>query len=177
MSGTSSALAPKRIWPTPASWLGLPVSIVFCFAAAGVGGWLTAMSLGPWYDALVKPSWQPPQWVFGPVWSLLYLMMAIAAWLVWSSAPWRETARPLGWFATQLALNTLWSGLFFALRSPGWGSIEIVILWLAIVGTIVSFARVNRLAAALLVPYLAWVTFATVLTFTLWQLNSFSVEL
>lgn len=163
--------------PSPARWLVLPVSIVLCFAAAGVGGWLTSMSLGPWYDGLVKPTWHPPQSVFGPVWSALYLMMSIAAWLVWSSAPWRETARPLGWFALQLVLNVAWSGLFFALRSPGWGSVEIVLLWLAIAATIVSFHRANRLAAYLLVPYLAWVSFASVLTFTLWRLNSFYVAL
>jgi tryptophan-rich sensory protein len=120
---------------------------------------------------LLKPAWNPPAWVFGPVWTVLYLMMAVAAWLVWrrrgfAGAPWA-----LGLFVLQLALNTLWSAIFFGLRRPGVAAIEILLLWLAILATLIAFAPVSRLAAILLAPYLAWVTFAAVLNFTIWRMN------
>jgi tryptophan-rich sensory protein len=142
------------------------------FAAAGLGSWLTMQGMPQWYDSLARPAFSPPNWVFGPVWSLLYLMMAIAAWLVWRNPPGQARRTALLLFALQLALNVAWSGLFFGLRSPGLAFVEIVFLWGAILATLLAFWRINVTAGGLLVPYLAWVTFAGVLNFAFWWLNS-----
>lgn len=151
------------------SSLVLLLFLALSFGAAAFGA---QFAPGSWYAALAKPSWNPPSWVFGPVWTLLYAMMAVAAWLVWRQAGWRAAAPALAVFALQLVLNALWSWIFFGLHAPGWALLEILALWLAILATIVLFARVRPLAAWLLVPYLAWVSFAAVLNFTLWRLNS-----
>lgn len=123
---------------------------------------------GVWYAALNKPAWNPPAWVFGPAWTLLYLLMAIAAWLVWMRDGWR---RPLRLYFVQLALNAAWTPIFFGAHQLGWALVEIMALWAAILLTMLGFRRVNPAAGALFVPYLAWVTFAMVLNFTLWRLN------
>jgi tryptophan-rich sensory protein len=147
---------------------GLLVWLVVCFVPAVIG----VMFLpGEWYMALRKPAWNPPAWLFGPVWTALYTTMAVSAWLVWRKGGFRLQRSPLTLFLVQLALNAVWSPLFFGLKRTGWAFAEIVILWLAIVWTIRAFARVHRVAAALLVPYLAWVGFASVLNGTLWWLN------
>ncbi|MGI9470520.1 MAG: TspO/MBR family protein [Rubripirellula sp.] len=151
--------------------IGLATSILICFGAAGVGGLVTATGLESWYSELNKPSWNPPNWLFGPVWSLLYLMMAIAAWCVWRSSRWPEHRMALTLFAVQLALNSLWSLLFFGMRQPGWAAMEIVLLWIAILATLLAFWKHSKVASGLLVPYLFWVTFATVLNVTIWRLN------
>ena len=143
--------------------LGLVVAIAVCFAAAGIGGYATTRSLRDWYVALPKPSWNPPNAVFGPVWTVLYLAMAVAAWLVWRARDERDVVPALAWFALQLVLNVAWSVSFFGLRSPRAGVVVIVLLWFAIVGTILAFAPISMPAALVLVPYLAWVTFATAL--------------
>ena len=127
---------------------------------------------GEWYASLKKPSWNPPGWIFGPVWSVLYQMMAVAAWLVWGRGGWSKQRRPLFVFLAQLALNALWTPLFFGWHRPGLAFAEIVLLWLAIAATMVAFRPVSRFAAWLLAPYLAWVSFAAVLNFTLWRLNA-----
>jgi benzodiazapine receptor len=148
--------------------LGLCGWLLLCFAAASPGAlWPPA----EWYAALQKPSWNPPGWIFGPVWSALYTMMAVAAWLVWRRGGFAAQGRPLGAFLAQLALNALWTPLFFGLHRPGVAFAEILLLWLAIAGTIALFWRVQRAAAWLLAPYLAWVGFAAVLNGTLWRLN------
>lgn len=126
---------------------------------------------GEWYASLQKPSWNPPGWIFGPVWTALYTMMAAAAWMVWRRGGWEKQRKPLLVFLVQLALNTLWTPLFFGLHQPGLAFAEIVLLWLAIVATIVVFRPVSGAAMLLLVPYLAWVSFAAALNFTLWRLN------
>ena len=126
---------------------------------------------GEWYAALQKPSWNPPGWIFGPVWSALYAMMAVAAWLVWRRGGFATQRRPLALFLGQLTLNAAWTPLFFGLHRPGIAFAEIILLWLAIAATLVVFRPVNRVAAWLLAPYLAWVGFAAVLNFTLWRLN------
>mgnify|MGYP000953551091 CR=1 FL=1 len=149
--------------------LALAGWVLLCFAAAAMGGWFMP---GEWYAKLNKPSWNPPAWVFGPVWTALYLMMAVAAWIVWRQGGWAKQRRPLRIFLVQLALNALWTPLFFGLQRPGLAFAEIVLLWLAIGATLAAFRPVSRTAAWLLVPYLAWVTFAAVLNFTLWRLNS-----
>lgn len=143
--------------------------LLLCFSAASLGAWFGP---GEWYASLKKPSWNPPGWIFGPVWSALYTMMAVAAWLVWQRGGFAAQRRPLLLFLAQLALNAAWTPLFFGLHWPGVAFAEIVLLWLAIVATITAFWRVNHTAAALLGPYLAWVTFAAFLNFTLWRLNS-----
>lgn len=127
---------------------------------------------GAWYASLHKPSWNPPAWIFGPVWTLLYTMMAVAAWLVWRRGGFAAQRGPLTWFLVQLALNAAWTPLFFGLHQPGWALAEIVLLWLAIAVTLAAFWRVHRGGAWLLVPYLAWVSFASLLNFTLWRMNA-----
>lgn len=157
-------------WMRQVAWLvGL---LVFCFVAAGIGGAATTTSVGGWYQTLAKPNWNPPDWIFGPVWSVLYFLMALAAWWVWRQSGWPAAIAPLGWFAVQLALNVGWSVVFFGLRSPGAALTEILVLWIAIVVTAVSFARRSVVAAWLLVPYLVWTSFAVVLNAAIWRLNA-----
>ena len=139
-----------------------------CFVPAAMGGLFMP---GAWYASLQKPSWNPPGWIFGPVWTALYAMMAVAAWMVWRRGGWEKQRKPLVIFLAQLILNALWTPLFFGLHRPGLAFAEIVLLWLAIVATIVVFRPVSRAAMLLLVPYLAWVSFAAALNFTLWRLN------
>lgn len=152
--------------------LALLVWLIACLAAAGLGGLLTASSVGGWYQLLAKPAWTPPDWVFGPVWSALYFMMALAAWLVWRGHAWSLTRKALMWFGIQLAFNVAWSGCFFALKQPGLAFVELLLLLVAIVVTIARFWSASRLAAALMMPYLAWCTFAAALNFSIWRLNS-----
>ncbi len=154
-------------------WLGLVVSIVVCFGVAALGSLATDPNIDGWYAALRKPSWNPPNWVFGPVWSMLYLLMAVAAWLVWRRRGFAGASLlPLVLFGVQLVLNGLWSVLFFGWHRPDLAFIEIVFLWSAILATMLAFRRVVPLAAALLVPYFLWVTFAAFLNFTIWSMNS-----
>ncbi len=146
--------------------------VVVCFAAAGLGSLATTAQVAPggWYDTLNKPFFTPPNWLFGPVWTILYLGMAVSGWLVWRKSGFgARTAMTL--FFAQLALNTLWSILFFGLESPGLALVLIAILWTAILLTILAFRRISRPAALLLIPYLAWVTFATLLNAGIWFLN------
>ena len=113
--------------------------VLLCFAAASVGGWATSLSVGTWYQGLAKPSFTPPDGVFGPVWTALYLMMALAAWLVWRRAGWPRARVALTLFAVQLTLNLAWSVLFFGLQAIGWALVEIVVLWIAIAATTIAF--------------------------------------
>lgn len=147
---------------------GLIGWMLLCFAGSAVGALFMP---GEWYAALNKPAWNPPGWIFGPVWTALYAMMALAAWLVWQQGGFAVQRRPLGLFLLQLALNALWTPLFFGLHQPGLAFVGIILLWLAILATLLTFWRVSRAAAWLLVPYLAWVSFATVLNGTIWRLN------
>ncbi len=140
------------------------------FAAAAIGSLATFASLDPWYADLQKPSWTPSGAVIGAIWTVLYALMGIAAWLVWRVKGW-SMSRPLLLFAVQLALNVLWSVLFFGLQNLAAGLVGILALWVAVAVTLVSFWRVARGAGALFVPYLAWVSIATALNAILWQLN------
>lgn len=144
------------------AWLGA------CFAAAAFGGLFMP---GEWYATLKKPAWNPPGWIFGPVWTALYITMAVAAWLVWKRGGFKTQCVALSFFLLQLLFNALWSPLFFGLHNPGLAFVDIVLLWLALLATLIRFWRVSVLAGSLLVPYLAWVTFASVLNGTLWRLN------
>ncbi len=152
--------------------IGLFVSILICFAAAGIGSLATTPQVPGWYASLAKPTWTPPGWIFGPVWTLLYLMMAVAAWLVWRQAGFAGAKLPLTLFAIQLALNSVWSVLFFGLQNPGAAAVEIVLLWAVILATLVTFWRRSRVAGGLLAPYLAWVSYAAVLNVAIWRMNA-----
>jgi translocator protein len=148
------------------SVLALAVFLAAAFGASAMGYFFPP---GEWYAGLVKPFFNPPSWVFGPVWTALYVMMAVAAWLVWKQTGWR--ARPIGlWFA-QMALNALWTPLFFGLHWLGIALVEISALWLLILLTLRAFQPVSRQAAWLMAPYLAWVSFAWLLNLSLWWLN------
>lgn len=154
-------------------FLRLAACIVMCQAAGAIGSVFTVTSLDSWYANLVKPSFNPPGWVFGPVWTLLYTLMGIAAWLVWKrgslSGPPVRGALTL--FLLQLALNALWSVLFFGLKSPLLALVDIAALLAAIVATIAVFRPISPAAAWLMTPYLAWVAFAAILNAAIWRLN------
>ena len=149
---------------------GLAGWLLVCFAAAALGS-IASIDAASFYAALTRPSWAPPAWLFGPVWSVLYAAMAVAAWLVWRTGQNRAARPALGLFLAQLAVNALWSWLFFAWRLGGLAFADVVLLWVLIAATIVAFWRIRPLAGALLIPYLAWVTFASALTWTLWTSN------
>ncbi|MFC1947768.1 TspO/MBR family protein [Chloroflexota bacterium] len=155
----------------------LIICIVACFAAAGFGGIFTSKAIPDWYRGLKKPRYTPPNWVFGPVWTILYILMAISVFLVWQqglSAPGVSIAFTLFWI--QLTANALWSYVFFARRSIIGGIINIIILWLLILATIITSFPVSTIAGILLVPYILWVSIATYLNIGIWMLNSVSKE-
>jgi tryptophan-rich sensory protein len=166
--------------------VGIVTAILVAELAGVIGSLFTIPAIPTWYAALVKPALAPPNWIFGPVWTILYALMGIAAFLAWRQrertgiASGRSAVGPrndsrvsvaIGVFVLQLVLNVLWSAIFFGLRNPGAAFIEIVILWLAILATIFAFVRVSRPAAYLLIPYLAWVSFAAYLNYRIWALN------
>ena len=161
----------KKQRPVPTQAVGLVVSLMICFAAGGIGGLATTQGLDAWYETLDKPTWNPPNWVFAPVWTTLYGLMGTAVWLVWRGGVWNEVKSAVVLFTVQLVLNGLWSILFFGLQNPGGALIEIVALWLAIVATTILFFRRSMIAGGLMMPYLLWVSFASFLNFTIWNLN------
>jgi len=150
--------------------LGLAGWLVVAFAVSSVGA-LASIEAREFYGQLVQPAWAPPPWLFGPVWTVLYALMAIAAWLVWRSGGIRSHRSAFALFGIQLALNALWSWLFFAWKAGAWAFAEVLVLWLFILATLLAFWRVSRLAGALLLPYLLWVAFAAALNLALWRLN------
>jgi benzodiazapine receptor len=156
---------------TARSIVALAVFLALSFAASAIGGLFTYPAIPGWYQSLEKPSWTPPDAVFGPVWTALYILMAVAAWLVWKRGGWTAQRGPLTLWGVQLVLNSLWSILFFGMRSPALGLVEIQFLWLAILGTLIVFWKVSRLAGGLMLPYLAWVTYASALNFAIFRLN------
>ena len=151
-------------------FLGLFGWILAVFAAAAVGAVASAQA-GEFYRQLLRPSWAPPAYLFGPVWTVLYLMMGVAAWLVWREYGFRNSGAALWLFLVQLALNALWTWLFFSWRLGALSFIEILLLWMLVLATLILFRRLRPLAAALLIPYLTWVTFATLLTLDIWRRN------
>jgi translocator protein len=172
-------IASKRIAPSGTmrkvnirNILRLVVSIVACLAAGAVGSVFTRNAILTWYAALEKPPFNPPNWLFAPVWTLLYILMGIAAFLVWRKGlENRQVRTALILFLIQLVLNALWSVVFFGLESPLYGFIVIVVLWVAILFTILKFYRISLASSVLLWPYLLWVTFAAVLNSSIWLLN------
>ncbi|MFC1613453.1 TspO/MBR family protein [Patescibacteria group bacterium] len=149
----------------------LIAAILICQAAGIIGSFFTTPSIKGWYASLNKPSFNPPNWIFGPVWTSLFLLMGISLYLVWKSQKGRKRSIALTTFSVQLVLNIIWSFLFFELNCPLCAFIEIIILWLAIALTIYYFAKINKKAAYLLLPYLFWVSFAMILNFSIWILN------
>jgi tryptophan-rich sensory protein len=141
------------------------------FAAPAASAILSISGPGDWYYQLNKPWFNPPNWIFGPVWSFLYCAMGVAAWLAWRTGNAHTLAWPLGLFLLQLVLNALWTPLFFGMRRPGLALIDIMAMWLAIAATTIAFYSVSRMAAYLLIPYWLWVSFATMLNATIWWLN------
>jgi tryptophan-rich sensory protein len=151
------------------------IVVVTCLAIGYFSGMATQSSIKTWFPTLVKPSFNPPNWIFAPVWSMLYIMMGIAAGLVWNRLEFSNdkelVKKSLLFFAIQLGLNALWSVLFFGLRNPMLALIEIVLLWLMIYETYIKFGKIDKIAGYLFLPYLAWVSFATVLNASIWWLN------
>ncbi|MGD8814162.1 MAG: tryptophan-rich sensory protein [Anaerolineales bacterium] len=150
------------------SALGAVVVLIFTFGAASIASRFPA---GAWYATLNKPTWSPPNWLFGPVWSVLYLLMAIAAWLVWRRIDQTGAVLALGLYALQLVLNAAWSWIFFGRHQLGLALVELLMLLLAILATLIAFWRVEPISGYLLLPYLLWVAFASFLNLTLWRLN------
>jgi tryptophan-rich sensory protein len=146
----------------------LLVCVAVCLAVGGLGSLWTSAGVKSWYPSLVKPAFTPPGWLFGPVWTGLYVLMGVAAALVWQKVGWNAA---LGLFVAQLVLNALWSLLFFRLQSPLLGLIGIVALWAVLLAAVIAFARIERVAGWLLVPYLLWVSFAAVLNAAIFWLN------
>jgi tryptophan-rich sensory protein len=152
-------------------WIWLGFWVLLCFAVAGVSGSSTAREVVGWYRGLIRPGFAPPNWIFGPVWSLLYAMMAVAAWLVTVTPASNLRNWGIGVFLVQLGLNFAWSWLFFSQHRIGLALVEIVLLWLAILACTLVFNRVSPAAGRLMMPYLAWVSFATLLNAGFWRLN------
>ena len=150
--------------------VGLVVWLIVCFVAAAIGG-AASIQAGPFYAQLVRPAWAPPSWIFGPVWTVLYALMGIAAWLVWRVSDSRAVRSAIALFLLQLTLNALWSWLFFRWHQGALAFADILLLGVSIVGTIIAFWKIRRLAGALLIPYLLWVIFASALNYSVWQLN------
>lgn len=151
--------------------VALFIFLLICFVVGGFGSVFTLSSLSTWYAALHKPAWNPPDWVFAPVWNMLFLMMGVAGWIVWKERQKRPVRQALFLFAIQLALNLCWSIIFFGLRNPGLAFLEILLLWTAILLTMMKFWRIQHVAGFLFLPYLLWVTFAISLNLFLWRLN------
>ena len=147
----------------------LAAFLTLCLAVGGLAGWATSTTVDGWFRTLVQPSFAPPAWLFPPVWTVLYLLMATAAWRIWRLPATPARRRALALFGVQLFLNLIWSFLFFALRSPPAGLADIAALWLAILATLLAFGRLDRVAGLLLIPYLLWVSYAAALNVaTVW---------
>jgi benzodiazapine receptor len=152
-------------------YLKLILAILLCQAAGVVGSFFTASSVQIWYPALAKPSFNPPSWLFAPVWFILFILMGIALYLVWQARSSQNRKKALLVFLVHLLLNTLWSVLFFGLQNLAWALVDIILLWLMIGWLIYIFYQISRPASYLLLPYLAWVSFAAILNLLIWRLN------
>lgn len=159
-----------RRLPLSTQLLSLLAWLAISFTAAGLGA-MASVNAGAFYQQLLRPVWAPPGWLFGPVWGVLYLSMGIAAWLAWRERGLRGMGGAAVLFLSQLAVNALWSWLFFAWRVGGMAFAEVLVLLMLIAATVLAFWRIRPLAGALLLPYLAWVAFASVLNYTTWRLN------
>ena len=152
-------------------WLPLGLFLVLAFAAAAIGGLATASTVQTWYPGLRKPDWAPPNGIFGPVWTLLYITMAVSTWRVWKLGDPLSSRRTVSLYSAQLTLNALWSILFFGLRQPGLALLDIVVLWFVLLWILRRFCRLDRVAAWMWLLYVVWVSFAVALNWTIWSLN------
>ena len=154
------------------NWLKFIISIVLVWVVGVSGSLFTASSVNSWFPSLVKPSFNPPSWVFGPVWTILYIMIGISLYLVWTTKANKIFKKKAYWiFGIQLVLNAMWSIAFFGAQNPGLAFIVIVLLWISIILTMIEFYKIRKAAGYLLVPYFLWVSFASVLNFAIWVLN------
>ena len=154
------------------TYIKLLISIVVCVAVGGISGFFTSSEITTWYAALNKPSFNPPNYLFAPVWTTLYVLMGISFWLIWKSdAQLSVKNKAMFVFAIQLILNFFWSIIFFSMHQPGYAFIEIIFLWLFILFSIITFYPISKTAAYLLIPYICWVSFASALNFSIWKLN------
>lgn len=174
VSGAVTGTTRRRTRHAAIGWKWLAVFIVVT-ASAGVVGSLASRDAQDFYDSLIKPSWAPPASLFGPVWSALYLLMAVAAWLGVRKAGWRDSRGFLIIYGAQLFVNALWNPLFFTVRSGAAASVDVLLLWMGVLGSIMALYRLHRVAGLMLVPVLAWVTFAAALTLEVWALNTFTL--
>lgn len=145
-------------------------AVVVCFVAAGFGSLATFSQIPTWYMTIAKPAWNPPSWLFGPVWTVLYLLMAISLYLLWTSKN-KNRTKAINFFYIQLVLNVLWSWMFFGWHQIGFAFVEIIVLWLAILATIIYSSKINQTASWLLIPYILWVSFAIYLNHSILLLN------
>jgi translocator protein len=153
--------------------LKLVIAILIPLLVGFSSSYFTITGVNSWYQTIQKPEWNPPNWIFGPVWTTLYILMGIALYLVWKADAGDAVKKyAITLFAIQLVLNFFWSFIFFNQHQPGWAFVEIVVMWLMILLTIFGFAKINTTAAWLLVPYISWVSFAAILNFTIWKLNN-----
>jgi translocator protein len=157
-------------FPAPKQVLGLAGWLGITFLAAAIGG-IATVNAASFYTQLTLPEWAPPSWVFGPVWTVIYIAMGVAAWLVWHTAGFRAARGALTLFVVQLVPNALWTWLFFVWHRGAWAFADILLLWVLVIATLLAFWRTRALAGWLLIPYLLWVSFAAALTFAVWQLN------
>jgi benzodiazapine receptor len=151
--------------------IALVVSLGIAFSVAWLGAFFTDLSIGTWYPTLIKPDWIPSGATIGLIWTILYGLMAVAVWVVWLNGGPDKRRSPLTLYGLQLFLNLAWTFVFFGLRSPGIALVEIIVLWITICATLVSFCKVSMFAGALMVPYLMWVSCAVALNFMIWRLN------
>lgn len=155
------------------NWMKLLISIGLPVGVGAIAGLFTSTGVDGWFQTIEKPSWQPPEWVFGPVWTVLYVLMGIAFFLVWKSdAPKKQKRMAITLWIIQLVFNFFWSFIFFHQHQIDWALAEILVLWFFILLTILYFGRVNKVAAWLMVPYISWVSFASLLTFAIYELNN-----
>lgn len=154
------------------NFLKFLISIIICQLAGAIGAVVTYPSIKGWYNSIQKPSFNPPNWIFGPAWTILYILMGLSLFFVWKTSSKKNNIKPeIFIFTIQLILNIAWSFLFFGLHNPFIAFLGIITLWIFIVLTIYKFQEINKLSALLLIPYLLWVTFAAFLNFSIWRLN------
>ncbi len=158
-------------WTSLPAWFGIFVWLGICFGVAAIGGWFTVGEIAGWYRTLARPAFAPPTWVYGPVWTLLYALMATAAWQVWLTGPSPLRTKGITLFIVQLALNLIWSWMFFHEHEIGKALVDMILLWAAVGFTTAVFARIVPVAASLMAPYWAWTSFAAVLNAEFWRLN------
>ena len=152
-------------------WIKLIAATALCVLFGSVGGLVTIAEIPTWYASLNKPSFNPPNWLFGPVWTTLYFLMGVSAYLIWKLPVSKERNKSLQLFILQFILNFCWSFIFFGLHETGWALMEMIVLWIMILLTILHFSKQSKTAAWLLVPYISWVSFALLLNAAIWRLN------